>query len=106
MTLKYNVYVITAYLLRFYFEYTIIMFLFTFSTFVQYLTFVLKNFNDKLKVVLSATNNRYELEGLETAIEFYETVLELINHFYNIFKLQVSASISFIIVKMVLTVRT
>lgn len=100
LMLKLNMIVIISYLMKFYCDYTFIMFLLILSIVIKYIVFVVKNFNRRLEECLRS--NR--AEELEEFLVNYESIWKLLSDFDSIFQLQISVLVSCIFAKLVFLV--
>lgn len=102
---KCNIWVIVAYSTRFYYEMVVNSFLFAFIVFVKLMTFLVESLNYRLKFLLFL---RCYVPADEHAFdeisEFYEIIYNTMADFNRIFQRQISYFITYMIVRVVVTV--
>ena len=101
LLMKFNVWVISSYLLKALSELILMMFVFLFSNMIEYSIYLLKNFNQRLEYVMEFGNVR----ELEICGQFYENTFNLISRFYEIFGQEISIFTAYIVSRLVLLVR-
>lgn len=100
--LQWDILVSISYLSKMYSDLFLAMFLFAFICFVNYIKFLLLNFNNALKKIMSAD---VEIRQLENSMEMYQRIFENVQKFYSLFYLEIALVLLHFIVKAVLMVR-
>lgn len=102
LSMNSNIWVILTYLYKFLCEAVIVLFIFVFTIFIEYVTSLLKTLNEKIEEATTARN----FKDLNVCFVFYEDIFNLIASFYKIFGCQIFFLTLFMTIKLILQVIT